>query len=516
MRVLALLALAACTTRLEAQRVERQPRKEDPLVALARRHAEDAAAKAVGCKVDEGYLSMRRAIAAGKILWRSTEPRGAEVLLGPLRSTTEAGGALGGLDVALEKGDCAAAAERLVQVRASLRFIGLSTTAPSSREAARALSESAYELGAVLVASSAETSATEEGVMADAAGLLDGIEEIAQALAGRKPDVTALRAVKRTDLARAAVLTGRLGHELRSMAPSPPPYAPRVATDLIHVLTVPGPKVPIDPELAALGAKLFTDTRLSANGRSCASCHVPSRAFTDTKSKVSRDAPSLLYAAPQAAFLWDGRLATASSQALFVIHSKDEMGITSEEIEKRVGIPADKVGRALAAYEETLVPANAPIDRFARGDEAALSPRSLAGFDVFVRARCSRCHVPPLFGGSRPTDFATPIYAVLGVPRAPDAKVLDDDRGRFHVTRDARDDRAFKTPHLRNVAKTAPYFHHGAFPTLDGVIAFYASGGGRALGLEVDPDVRKLDLGDAERQDLLELLRVGLADASTR
>jgi cytochrome c peroxidase len=267
-----------------------------------------------------------------------------------------------------------------------------------------------------------------------------------------------------------------------------------------------------------LAPGFFSDVRLSKNGRSCATCHDPKRAFTDGKKTppgLSRNAPSLLYAAPQAAFFWDGRTATAATQAIAVIHSREEMGLTDEELSARTKLPIEKVGRALAAYEDTLVPATAPIDRFARGDESALTPRARAGFDVFVRARCTRCHVPPLFGGSRPTDFATPIFAALGVPKGPQLKELDPDRGRAAITADPKDERAFKTPSLRNAAKTAPYFHHGAFPTLESVLDFYLQGGGRGAGLDVpnqDPDVQKLALEPEERANILDFMRNALAD----
>jgi cytochrome c peroxidase len=130
--------------------------------------------------------------------------------------------------------------------------------------------------------------------------------------------------------------------------------------------------------------------------------------------------------------------------------------------------------------------------------------------------RCARCHEPPLWGGSRPTDFAVTIYGVLGVPSAPEARRLDDDPGRFDVTRAAADRRAFKTPTLRDVGETAPYFHHGRFRTLEQVVDLYDRGGGRGLGLDVpnqDPDVRPLHLDAAERRALLAFLREGLRDA---
>jgi cytochrome c peroxidase len=181
--------------------------------------------------------------------------------------------------------------------------------------------------------------------------------------------------------------------------------------------------------------------------------------------------------------------------------------------------PGERVADALAAFEtEALVPADAPIDRLARGDADALDAESSRGLDVFAgKALCTRCHVPPLFGGSRPRDFAVPVFAAIGVPDKPNGHSLDPDRGRASVTRREADAHAFKTPTVRDVARTAPYFHNGRFARLEDVVDFYDAGGGRGLGLEVhnqDPDVRKLELSAAEKRALLAFMRVALLDGS--
>jgi cytochrome c peroxidase len=179
---------------------------------------------------------------------------------------------------------------------------------------------------------------------------------------------------------------------------------------------------------------------------------------------------------------------------------------------------AEVAAAALAAFEAWyLTPASSPLDRFARGEEKALSTEERAGFDVFAgKGRCARCHVPPLFGGSYPSDFSTPIFAALGVPDSPAGKALDPDPGREGVSHRPRDRGAFKTPTVRDAAKTAPYFHNGAFPTLEAVVDFYDKGGGKGLGLEVpnqDPEVRPLKLTAAEKRALLRFLRHSLSDA---
>lgn len=371
--------------------------------------------------------------------------------------------------------------------------------------------------------------------------------------------------------------TARLGVAVRSLAgalgASPKlPYRARVpiagntASEPVSVLTVPAPRLPAPgskpdpgadsgaprtqaepghkaPDLADLGRRLFHDKRLSRGDvRSCATCHDPARGFADglptprslDPAVTLRHTPTLLYAPLHAAQMWDGRTLTPEQQALNVIHARAEMGLDAQElVEKLAALPeyrgaidpdpggdgAITVARALVAFENArLVPADAPIDRFARGEEGALTADERAGLDVFAGAgRCTRCHVPPLFGGSRPRDFAVPVFAVLGVPADVKGKALDADRGRGAVTGRPADDRAFKTPTARDVARTAPYFHHGRFATLDEVVDFYNRGGGRGLGLLVenqDPDVRPLKLTPEQTRVLLVFMRTGLLDVS--
>jgi cytochrome c peroxidase len=315
----------------------------------------------------------------------------------------------------------------------------------------------------------------------------------------------------------------------------------------VNALTVPAPR--IDPRkgdkkaIAALGAALFRDKRLSKGAsRACIDCHQPDKAFTDglkaapsldPENPIVRNTPTLLYGPLHGAQLWDGQFASAERQALKVIHAKSEMGLSNEAMVKAVGavaglnaqfsqlfdegVTAENIARALVAYEiHELVPARSPIDRFARGDDDALDEELHRGFDVFVGVgRCARCHVPPLFGGSRPTDFATPVFAALGVPTSPEEKKLDPDPGRGKVTKLAIDRHAFKTPTVRNAALTGPYFHNGAYPTLEAVVDFYEKGGAKGLGIDLDnldPEVRELELTDGQRAALLTFMRAGLRD----
>lgn len=364
--------------------------------------------------------------------------------------------------------------------------------------------------------------------------------------------------IELSDRASFVLGTGRLGVAARRLAealgasPKLPyrartPTADNTAQEPVSALTLPAPRraapgsKPDPPGLAELGARLFHEKRLSkGDDRSCASCHDPKRGYADGQrtprsldpAVTLRHTPTLLYTPLNAAQMWDGRIVTPERQALGVIHARAEMGLTEGELKKKLqsipayrgalqgeplGLDETMVARALVAFENAeLVPASAPIDRFARGEEGALSADERAGLDVFAGAgRCARCHIPPFFGGSRPRDFAVPVFTVIGVPTDVTGRTLDPDRGRAAVTGRPRDEGSFKTPTVRDVALTAPYFHNGRFDTLDDVVAFYDRGGGRGAGLKVenqDPDVRPLKLTKEQIRTLLVFLRAGLRD----
>jgi cytochrome c peroxidase len=161
----------------------------------------------------------------------------------------------------------------------------------------------------------------------------------------------------------------------------------------------------------------------------------------------------------------------------------------SEDLAGADVITMDTYGRAVAAYERELVTRNSPFDRYARGDDGALSSEQKQGLELFfTKAVCSSCHGGPMF-----SDFQ---FHVLGVPQEGDGKDLlpGDDTGREEHTLNPADRYAFRTPTLRNVELTAPYMHDGAFATLEEVVRFYDRGAlprhpavGDAL---IDPFVR--------------------------
>jgi cytochrome c peroxidase len=510
------------------------------------RTAVDRLTKACGDR--DAYLALRRTAIASLGVWRAGLRVPAEATFGP-EIGLEAGGSLGSLDRAMQAGDCDAQRDAAQNIDGAFHVTEevFGRTAVSARVMGQALSDTSYRLGQAILESSSFVPEGDDAAAADVAGFVDFLEAGTRATdlhveAAVQP-LDRLRGVARlSDVTERGALvraTGVLGHAIREalrergLAPTTL-IRPLRAGSEPSALTLPRPAAPTTPAQAELGRRLFFDARLSPDrSRACATCHVPARAFSDglvappsrvASTPLRRNTPSLLYAPVEAVLTWDGRLRTADSQALTVIHTTAEMGLTDEDLLRVVGsdasyagsfrsafgrdVTAADVGLALAAYEASaLVPASARVDRFARGELASLSADESAGLDVFAgKGRCARCHVPPVFGGSRPPDFTAPVFAVLGVPARPGASVVDSDRGR---------DGAFRVPTVRNVGRTAPYFHHGRYPTLEEVVDFYDRGGGRGLGLDVpnqDPEVRPLHLSPEERRTLIVFMREALQD----
>ncbi|MDQ3012593.1 MAG: cytochrome-c peroxidase, partial [Acidobacteriota bacterium] len=315
--------------------------------------------------------------------------------------------------------------------------------------------------------------------------------------------------------------------------------------------------VPRDNPMTAakveLGRKLFFDVRLSANGKvSCATCHDPKLGFADDKSLAegvggkigTRNSPTLLNILFIPNQFWDGRAGSLEEQALQPLVNPLEMGNAShDQVLKRLMAIAEyraefqsifggeatiaRTGQALAAYERTLVAADSAFDRFMAGDAKAVSDSAKRGFALFRgRGRCSRCHT---FSDAMPffTDFS---YHNTGVAaNHPDFDklareafaVADTDRtktvidrlaqqngghelGRILVSYQVFDIGAYRTPSLRNVALTAPYFHNGSARTLADVIRFYNEGGKANLNREWE--LAALSLTEGEQHDLVAFL----------
>jgi len=290
---------------------------------------------------------------------------------------------------------------------------------------------------------------------------------------------------------------------------------------------------PLTAEKIALGKQLYFDKRLSAdNTVSCASCHDPKKGWSNGEATAEgiqgqrggRGAPTVLNAAYQTRHtFWDGRAKQTSAlgknalevQALGPIENPIEMGIKLDDLIPKLNkiegyrsqfqavfgsdVTSDGIAKAIASFERTVLSGNAPYDRFKAGDTKALSESAQRGWKLFSnKASCTNCHA-----GSSFTDQA---FHNLGVGMDKEKP----DLGRFAVTNLPGDKGRFKTPTLRDIARTAPYMHDGRFATLEEVVDFYNQGGIANPHLD-DEDIFPLKLTDDEKQDLVNFLKEGLA-----
>jgi cytochrome c peroxidase len=272
---------------------------------------------------------------------------------------------------------------------------------------------------------------------------------------------------------------------------------------------------PLTPAKVRLGRRLFFDPILSGDRTvACATCHDPAHGFAGTSAlavgargqRGTRNAPSLLNVGYHSAFFWDGRAASLEEQALQPIADPKEMASSAEEAVRRLRADpayvaqfreafggeatAENLARALASFERTLVSGDSPVDRFRSGDVAALSTDAKQGLWLFEsRGGCWRCHADGNLSDGK--------FHNTGVGGGADP-------GRYVVTHRDRDRGAFKTPTLRNVAKTGPYMHDGSMATPEEVVRYYARGGNPNPNL--DPAIKPLNLTDADVRHLVAFL----------
>lgn len=269
-----------------------------------------------------------------------------------------------------------------------------------------------------------------------------------------------------------------------------PLAAPQFANEAVRPIP---DNVPYDSCKAALGEALYSDTRLSADGTvSCATCHGLNTGGVDNK-KYSEgikgqlggvNAPTVYNACFNFAQFWDGRAGTLAEQAGGPPLNPVEMGCKSfDEIVERLsadkefaerfakvypqGMNQATITDAIAEFEKTLVTPNSPFDRYLKGDEQAMTPEQVEGYALFKQYACATCHAGVNMGGLS--------YELMG-QRANYFKdrdltlksgLTDGDNGRWAQTKQERDRYRFKTPTLRNVALTYPYYHDGSVKTLD-------------------------------------------------
>ncbi len=282
---------------------------------------------------------------------------------------------------------------------------------------------------------------------------------------------------------------------------------------------------PYSAEKVELGKQLYFDTRLSSdNTVSCASCHDPKKGWSNgDKTAVGvggqrggRSAPTVLNTAYQSFQFWDGRAATLEQQALGPIANPIEMNLPieqalekinaikgyQEQFQKVFGQPAnaDNLAKAIAAFERTVLSGDAPYDRYKAGDRQALSPKAEEGMKLFFgRANCSSCHSGPNF-----TDNG---FHNLGVTFNGE----NADQGRAVISKLSGDKGAFKTPTLRDIARSAPYMHDGSLATLEEVVSYYNKGG--TPNDYLDEEIYPLKLTPDQEAAIVTFLKEGLASS---
>jgi len=309
------------------------------------------------------------------------------------------------------------------------------------------------------------------------------------------------------------------------------------------------PENPVTPAKVELGRKLFFDRRLSGDGTmACATCHNPETGYSDAlpislsypTTKNWRNSPAVINLAYNNVFFWDGRAATLEEQALFPMMSAFEMNQNLDFVEEELKevpeyvrafmdvfggeITRERIGMALASFQRSIVSKNAPVDKYLNGDKGALTGEQRKGYDIFTgKGKCTACHNGPNLTDNKFYNIGVPDDpAVVNDPRVSatrrfTAKVsgfkgyrtLMEDPGRYLVTKEQSDWKAFKTPSLREVAATAPYMHNGIFGTLSDTIEFFNRGGGDDPNKT--PVLKPLHLTDEEKNALEAFLKQGLS-----
>jgi cytochrome c peroxidase len=277
---------------------------------------------------------------------------------------------------------------------------------------------------------------------------------------------------------------------------------------------------PMTPEKVALGRQLFFDERLSIDGsRSCYSCHVCEKGLTDGLPKaigpgnktLPRSSPTLWNIGYHKEFYWDGRSPSLEKQAQAAwVGGNMGVGENTAEIVGKINAlegyrtqfqkvfqsdaTVDNIMKAIAAYERTIISGDTAWDRYRAGDQSALSASAERGWNIFQTIKCNNCHDGVLF-----TDQ---LYHNVGIGMDQPTP----DPGRFTVTKKPEDTGAFKTPTLRDVAKSAPYFHDGSAKTLEEAVDIMLAGGKPNQYLD-KKNLQPQRVLPEQREDLLNFLR---------
>ena len=283
---------------------------------------------------------------------------------------------------------------------------------------------------------------------------------------------------------------------------------------------------PLTPEKVRLGKQLFFDPRLSSdNTVSCATCHDPAKGWSNgerfasgvNKKIGTRSALALINVAYQKHLFWDGRASSLEEQTRQPIENPSEMNMPLEELAGKLNqIPGyreqfqnvygadatpETIPKPLAAFVRTILSGDAPFDRYRAGDLGALSPAARRGHDVFFfRMNCRACH--------QGVNFTDGGFHNVGIG----VEQPNPDVGRRVVTQEEVDTGKFRTPTLREIARTAPYMHDGRFQTLKDVVDHYATAG--VMNDHLDELMNVFPLSDQEKADLVVFLEEGLSSDS--
>jgi cytochrome c peroxidase len=276
---------------------------------------------------------------------------------------------------------------------------------------------------------------------------------------------------------------------------------------------------PLTPAKVALGKQLFFDKRLSKDGSAaCQSCHLPEKGWTDGKAlstKVdgktnTRHSPTLFNAGYNDLWYWDGRAESLEKQVAAAWTgqmSGDPAGVAVaigkipgyavqfRTIFSRDATPADIV-QALASFVRTLRSGGSPWDRYEAGDKTAAGEDAVRGFELFRnKAGCAACHVPPMYTDNMFHDVG------IGFDKP------EPDPGRGKITKNEKENGAFKTPTLRSVTTHPPYFHDGRAATVEEAVDLMLAGGIKDKNPNLDARLKPVKLSAKERTDLLAFVK---------
>jgi cytochrome c peroxidase len=269
-----------------------------------------------------------------------------------------------------------------------------------------------------------------------------------------------------------------------------------------------------------LGRKLFFDERLSLDGTvSCASCHNPLLGFADGRSVAvgieglegTRSTPSIINRLFSQTQFWDGRAKSLEEQVLGPIENPIEMNNPLENVVKTLNadesvkkdfqnvfgtdVTVEGIQKAIASFERILLSGDSPLDKYLAGNENAISESAKIGFKLFKskNVNCIHCHKGP--------NFTDELFHNSGVGTDLD----NPDLGRFVETKNDSDWGSFKTPTLRDIARTSPYMHDGSLRSLREVVDFYNEGGIKNRNLS--NHIKPLNLSEEEKENLVDFLR---------